>query len=372
MIEGVQPLLACLLSRVFIFGASRGIQAEIRHDSRARDLDQFVALIFGSPKSEEQSMLHLFYIRSGFEYFFSTVLIEHLGLQDVVFVLSEPREGIEKRAAEDYSVIYTKNGFIARVFGKKAGKLAFARRVFRELDLAGKRVALYSVGFNETFQDALRSRMERKCAETRYVLLPDGAALLRHLPRKEENPYAFIKLVRKLYSIEPVDPRHTSGSYSSFIDKIYHFPAEKIYADPDKVEIVPVPTSDNRHSNEILIIGGLQGISKEFVAEAQRISDGSVVRYRMHPRNRSGEEFILEQGPDWQELELEGALEEHLLQHPYRLVLGAYSTALMFNHLFVTDSQSHFIIDAENEDPDWQATAEACGIPVTRLVEAEP
>jgi len=41
----------------------------------------------------------------------------------------------------------------------------------------------------------------------------------------------------------------------------------------------------------------------------------------------------------------------------------------MFNHLFVSDSQSQFIIDAENEDPDWQATAEACGIPVTRLAE---
>lgn len=316
-----------------------------------------------------QEMLHLFYIRSGFEYFFSTVLIEHLGLKRVVFVLSEPREGIEKRAAEDYSVIYTKGGFVARTFGKKAGKLAFARRVFKELDLAGKRVALYSPAFNETFLDALRSRMDRKCAETRYVLLPDGAALLRHLPRKEENPYAFIKLIRKLYGIEPVDHRHTSGSYSDFIDKIYHYPAEKIYADAEKVEIVPVPTSDNRHSNEILIIGGLQGISKEFVDEARRISDGSVVRYRMHPRNRSGEEFILEQGPDWQELALDGALEEHLLEHPYRLVLGAYSTSLMFNHLFVSDSQSQFIIDAENEDPDWQATAEACGIPVTRLAE---
>jgi hypothetical protein len=318
-----------------------------------------------------QEMLHLFYIRSGFEYFFSTVLIEHLGLKTVVFVLSEPREGIEKRAAEDYSVIYTKGGFVARTFGKKAGKLAFARRVFKELGLAEKRVTLYSVAFNETFLDALRSRMDRKCAETRYVLIPDGAALLRHLPRKEENPYAFIKLVRKLYGIEAVDHRHTSGSYSNFIDKIYHYPAEKIYADAEKVEIVPVPTSDNRHSNEILIIGGLQGISKEFVAEAQRISDGSVVRYRMHPRNRSGEEFILEQCPDWQELALDGALEEHLLEHPYRQVLGAYSTSLMFNHLFVSDSQSQFIIDAENEDPDWQATAEACGIPVTRLTETE-
>jgi len=175
-----------------------------------------------------QEMLHLFYIRSGFEYFFSTVLIEHLGLKRVVFVLSEPREGIEKRAAEDYSVIYTKGGFVARTFGKKAGKLAFARRVFKELDLAGKRVALYSPAFNETFLDALRSQMDRKCAETRYVLLPDGAALLRHLPRKEENPYAFIKLVRKLYGVEPVDHRHTSGSYSNFIDKIYHYPAKKI------------------------------------------------------------------------------------------------------------------------------------------------
>lgn len=315
-----------------------------------------------------QEMLHLFYIRSGFGYFFSTALIEHLGLKRVIFVMSEPREGIEVSAAERYSAIFTKGSWVARAFGKKAGKLVFARRVFRELELAGKRVTFYTPGFNETFVDAFRSRLDRSCAETRYVLLPDGAALLRHLPRKEENPYAFIKLLRKLYKIEPVDQRHTSGSYSPFLDKIYHYPAKQIFADPEKLEIVPVPTSDNRHNNEVLVLGGLRGMTREFVAEAQRVSGDSVVRYRMHPRNRNGEEFISELGLEWEELSLDGALEEHLLEHPYRLVLGSYSTALMFNHLFVSDSESTFLIDAENQDPDWEATADSCGIPVIQIV----
>ena len=315
-------------------------------------------------------MLHLFYIRSGFEYFFSTVLIEHLGLEDVVFVMNEPREGIETRVAERFATIHTKNSLVRRTFGKKAGKLAFVRRVFNELELAGKRVSLYSPVFNETFIDGLRDRMERRCKEVHYFLTPDGAALLRHLPRKEEKPYALIRLTEKRYRIEMADVRHTSGAYSAFIEKVYHYPAKQIFADPERVEIVPVPTSDKHHSNEILVIGGLQGISKEFVDEALRISDGSTVRYRMHPRNRNGEEFILEQGRGWQELSIEGSLEEHLLERPYRLVIGPYSTALMFNHLFVSDSESRFLIDADNEDLDWQETAEACGIPVIRIADS--
>jgi hypothetical protein len=314
-----------------------------------------------------QDMLHLFYIRSGFEYFFSTVLIDHLGLERVVFIMNEPREDIETRVAERFPTIHTKDGLVMRLFGKRAGKLAFVRRVFKELDLAGKRISLYSPVYNETFIDGLRDRMERQCKEVHYFLTPDGAALLRHLPRKKEDSYSLIKLIEMRYRIETADLRHTSGAYSAFIEKVYHYPAKQIFADPEKVEIVPVPTSDKHHSNEVLVIGGLQGISKEFVDEARRISDGSTVRYRMHPRNRSGEEFILEQGRDWQELSIEGSLEEHLLEQPYRLVVGPYSTALMFNHLFVSDSESRFLIDADNEDVDWQETAEACGIPVIRI-----
>ena len=43
---------------------------------------------------------------------------------------------------------------------------------------------------------------------------------------------------------------------------------------------------------------------------------------------------------------------------------------LMFNHLFVSDSESRFLIDADNEDLDWQETAEACGIPVIRIADS--
>lgn len=311
--------------------------------------------------------LNLFYIRSGFEYFFSTALIDYLGLEHVVFIMHEPRHGIETRAAKRFPTIHSEKGFVGRVFGKKAGKLAFLRRVFNELELSGKRVSLYSPCFNETFIDGLRDLMERECPEVEYFLTPDGAALLRHLPRKEDNPFALIQLIERGYQIVPADRRHTTGSYSDFISKIYHYPAKRIYANPEKIEIVPTPTSDKPHNGEVLVIGGLKGISEAFVTEAQRIAADSTVRYRMHPRNRSGEEFIHRNGRKWIELSIEGVLEEHLLDSPYRLVLGSYSTALMFNHLFVAESESRFLVDRTNDDREWHATAEACGIPITLL-----
>ncbi len=317
----------------------------------------------------DRETVNLFYVRSGFEYFFATALIAHLDLDfdRIVFVLNEPREGIEKRISERFSTIHTKDGFTRRFFGKKAGKLVFAKRVFDELSLAGKNVHLFSPVFNETFIDALRDRIEKTCPEFEYFLTPDGAALLRHLPRKPERRFALISLIERSYGITPADRRHTSGSYSGFLSRIYHYPAEKIFAPAEKIEIIPVPVSDKHHNGEILVIGGLDGISRAFVCEARRIAGDARVRYRMHPRNRSGEEFIHEHGGDWTELEIEGVLEEHLLDSPYRLVLGSYSTSLMFNHLFVSSSQSRFLVDSDRDDPDWHATADACGIPVTML-----
>jgi hypothetical protein len=108
-------------------------------------------------------------------------------------------------------------------------------------------------------------------------------------------------------------------------------------------------------------------MSRAFVRAAQEQAGDAVVRYRMHPRNRSGEEFIREEGFDWKELSIRGALEEHLLENPYRLMLGSYSTALMFNHLFVADSESRFLIDDASRDDNWRATAESCGIPVISI-----
>ena len=311
--------------------------------------------------------VNLFYVRSGFEYFFATALIDHLDLDQVVFVLNEPREGIENRIAERFRTIHTKDGFARRFFGKKVGKLVFVKRVFEELALAGKNVNLFSPVFNETFIDGLRNRIEQACPKIGYFLTPDGAALLRHLPRRPERRFAIVSLIERTYRIVPADRRHTSGSYSGFLSRIYHYPAKRIYAPAEKIEIIPVPVSDKHHNGEILVIGGLDGISRAFVGEARRIAGDARVRYRMHPRNRSGEEFIHEIGGDWTELEIEGVLEEHLLDSPYRLVLGSYSTSLMFNHLFVSNSESRFLVDRERDDPDWHATADACGIPVSML-----
>jgi len=309
--------------------------------------------------------LHLFYIRSGFEFFFSMQLIEHLGLEDVLFVMHEPREGIERRAAERHRILVSRGDVWTRVFGKKIGKLFFARRVFQEAELADRRIRFYSPVYNETCVYALRDRMERSCREVRYFMIPDGAALLRHLPRKDKTPGLLIRGLHARYRARPADRRHSSGSYSEFIEKIYHFPAKKVYADPSKVEFVPVPTSDLGNNGEVLVVGALGGVTRAFVRAAMKVAGGFPVRFRMHPRNRSGLEFIRADAPDWTQLDaLNGSLEEHMLANPYRVVVGSYSTALMFNHLFVAASQSLFLIDPESEDLDWRATAEACEIPI--------
>ena len=310
--------------------------------------------------------VNLFVLNTGFQYYFSTLLIEHLGLEQVVYAMYQPREGIERRAALRYPVVYADAGdTLTRLFGKKVGKRRFASRAFRKLGLRGQQVRVFCPYYNESFVYPLRRLLERNCLNVEYNMIPDGAALLRQLPGVAKGRGLPPWLFRKLIGVELASTRHKSGSYSSFIDKIYHFEAHTIHADPRKVVIVPLARSQQPPFDEVLVLGGLRGISESFVLSAKEKSLGYPVKFRMHPKNRRGIEFIAAHAPDWVELELSGILEEHLLAHPYRLVIGYYSSAVMFNQLFIGNSRSEFIVDATSEDPDYHVTADSCGIAVT-------
>jgi hypothetical protein len=310
--------------------------------------------------------VNLFVLSTGFQYYFSTLLIEHLQLRNVVYAMYQPREGIEKRAAGSWPVVHADaQDTLTRLFGKKIGKRRFAVHACSKLDLAGQDVRMFAPYYNETFIYALRRQLERHCRHVEYNMIPDGAALLRHLPGKPKGKGVPPSLLRWLLGVELADTRHKSGSYSRFLNKVYHFDASIIHTDPAKLEIVPLRKSEQGTSGEVLVLGGLKGISRAFVLAAQNKAAGRPVFYRLHPKVRSGEEFIAELAPEWSELRLQGILEEHLLAHPYSKVFGYYSSAVMFNHLFISNSESEFIVDAAIDDPDYHATADACGIPVT-------
>ena len=66
--------------------------------------------------------VNLFVLSTGFQYYFSTLLIEHLGLTDVAYAMYQPREGIERRAAAAHPVVFADaNDALTRAFGKKIG-----------------------------------------------------------------------------------------------------------------------------------------------------------------------------------------------------------------------------------------------------------
>ena len=64
--------------------------------------------------------VNLFVLSTGFQYYFSTLLIEHLGLADVAYAMYQPREGIERRAAAGHPVVFADASDTAtRLLGKK-------------------------------------------------------------------------------------------------------------------------------------------------------------------------------------------------------------------------------------------------------------
>ena len=125
--------------------------------------------------------------------------------------------------------------------------------------------------------------------------------------------------------------------------------------------------SDKAHNSEVLVLGGLTNMTKEFVLTAKTMSDNYKVKFRMHPKNRNGLEYIKKYAPEWSELILPEkiTLEEYMIEQPFFKLIGSYSTALVFNHLFISSSRSEFLLDKADDDKNWHGSAIACGIPVS-------
>lgn len=310
--------------------------------------------------------INLFLLSTGFHYYYSECLVENLGLENVVYAMYQPRENIQVRAAVKHSVIYTDGSDITTRISKKLGKFAFARRVFKELDLKSKKIKVYSPYYNDNFVNFLRGLLYKQGVDVEYSVIPDGAALMRPRPLPCSNLSRLESLCFGMSDVPPVSFQHKTGSYSEFIKTVYHFPAEDIYAPAEKVKIIPLQASDKAHNGEVLVLGGLMNMTRDFVLKARELTEGYSVKFRMHPKNRKGLEYIEELSPEWEELALpQGVtLEEYMSDNPFYKLVGSYSSALVFNHLFITASRSEFLLDKNDDDEDWHSTANSCGISV--------
>lgn len=322
--------------------------------------------------------INLFILSTGFHYYYSELLIERLGLENVFYAMYQPREYIQDRAAVRHTVLHTDGSGIYSKISRKLDKLLFARKVFKEFNLKNKDINFYSPYYNDNCVNFLRAILYSNEVNTEYSIIPDGAALMRPKPFPN-NQLSFIELF--LFGkvkiplvnffgtsrIPATDFQHKTGSYSGFIKTIYHFPAKDIYAPEEKIEIIPMQASDKENNGEVLVLGGLTRMTKEFVLKVKTMSEGYKVKFRMHPKNRNGLEYIRQYAPDWTELILPEkiTLEEYMIEYPFYKLIGAYSSALVFNHLFISNSRSEFLLDEADDDENWHGSAISCGIPVT-------
>lgn len=319
---------------------------------------------------------HVFVISTGFHYYFSTLLIEHLNLENVFYVLWRPRENIDEDAKKNHQVILRKKQGMVKVLPQVIDQLAFSFEVANTICKHAKQIKFYTANYSSSqpLVEMMRWQFQIKRADITYYLIPDAAALLSDKPlsrrsKKRRERSWLVKVLNIFSTIEPINPRQQHGSYSKFLNKIYHFPAKKIFADQSKLEIIPIKKVNHLHNNTILIVGGAHGVTKSFVTEAKKLTEGLKVHYRLHPKRwkakgRGGERFIFSGAPDWEELNIDETLEEHFLKTTYCKVIGHYSSAVLFNQLFVGNSESIFLIEKAWEDHDFHATADSYGIPV--------
>lgn len=313
---------------------------------------------------------HVFVITTGFHYYFSTLLIEHLQLKDVMYVMWRPRENIDQRAAKKYPVICKKDkpfkrlGPMVERMTYSIEKFFLARKIGSILQQKNRPIRVYAPKYNETLMTFLRWQLQKKHSAVEYCMIADAGALLVDTPFRHRKPLFIAALLHYLWGVKHVSNRHQYGSYSDFLYKVYHFPAKRLFADPKKVEFIPVQPTHRPHNNEVLIIGGFQGVSSAFILAADALSSGHKIKYRLHPKNHQGEAYITQNMPHWKKLVISQTLEEHLLKNTYYKVIGHYSSSILFNHLFIGGTQSLFLIEKAKDDKNFHATADACGIPV--------
>lgn len=191
-------------------------------------------------------------------------------------------------------------------------------------------------------------------ADFRVRIFPDGVMNIKRHPQGTLRE--LIKYFRLFRRIVCPELRYytfkgdRTGSDDPIVDRIYTLPGFPHEYAPDKVvELPPFVRNEANHDRErvlkrALVIGQplivYRGMTKEAVERVtQAIHDYlkacgiEEIYYKSHPRDKTREYGL----DEYQELIIDEPLEQHLAHHPYGIVIGVCSTALLTGRMVLPD-----------------------------------
>jgi len=190
------------------------------------------------------------------------------------------------------------------------------------------------------------------CASFSVRIIPDGLLNIRRHPMgRLKEALQYLKKARRLFF--PALDYYTfsgdrTGSDDPIVDRIYllpHFPHQYNSAKTVKLpSLTASPESEETgwHAPRALVIGQpLVDFKRMSVANVEVVTRGirdfieqcSILEidYKAHPKDRERDY----DNPDYHDLNIDIALESYLSKHPYDLVIGVCSTALLTARLIM-------------------------------------
>ena len=256
--------------------------------------------------------------------------------------------------------------------------------------LAGpcERLVLHSAVYDTEAINYFLRALPAACGarEMRARILPDGVISVRRYPLSPlKRVLQCSRTLRRLFAPE-LDYQcfggDRIGSDASFCDRIYvlpglphEYPADKVLVLPPLVDARPgdEPASDERRA---LVIG--QPLTAFRLMSAPDLADTTQrmrhwlagegiarIDYKAHPKDGACELGH----PDYRVIETPGALESHMAQTPYDVVIGVRSSSLLLARQIypsrvrvVAFGWEHVRFKSEQERDDMRRAFSACGV----------
>lgn len=325
------------------------------------------------------SSRHVFYVRTGFHYFFSCQIIEkfNISADQIIWIMQfQPGRdlGVQNVLKARYNteqIIELKPHLHRRAFRQERLASFVIKRLKHQAGVSGYFYAPY---FNKKLINYVAGYLKTTHQYT-VIGVPDGVNLLMAQPVKDKRPGKFDGWLARFawqVTFTPVTSGHASGVDCSLVDKIYHYPSPaplQIAGDKPVINVASEVETEAVYHVGVLLIGGESSNDNKLYQWLRGATDKSIV-YKPHPRNKSRlhKTDISEDDFGWLDIG-DQSLESFLAHNRYVWVVGAFSSSLIFYRLLHPEDKTSFLSDRDNKkDQLWNPLARQLQLDIIELV----
>lgn len=323
--------------------------------------------------------MHVFLVRSAFEYFFCESLIHQKNISSPIFIIrrNECAPFLFELAKKNYRVFDLRrygNGHFPRMDVLRKA-LGLKKIISKLSDEDGRTISLYFTSYYKATNYCVE-QCRRTFKYSSFYLIPISTNFL--LPSRNQHKRKMIDIFEEwLVGVKytPLSAQRGLHGCADFISKVYSFNmGAGMHVPKNKVEFIDfgaARASNTRVSHGVLLIGGTSCPLNQKIARWVAHNFPQKVFYRPHPRPKRKEKISTQEKIMAKENKFELLvdigipMEQFILENRFSYILGAFGTLLVFTHFACKNTETIFLFDRGNKkDVAWREFAMNVGLKI--------